>query len=258
MNNPKISIILSSIEPNVWPNLYNQIKKSVGEFTFEVVAVGPFFPPKEIENIGNFIFLRSFACPSVCLQMGASIARGEFITWLPSDCMVFENTLAESIRFLETKNKNDALTILYSEGINLSGSQHLDPIYWVARTHADLQLKWVKEGWKIAPIFMMNLEYFKELGGLDCAFEHINLNTHSLMFLLQSKDGVVYSSPNRVFASNWKPWGFPKGPIQLAYEENDAPLFKKMYDGDENPLTRKVDFDNWRNADSIWKRRFTV
>lgn len=256
MNKPKISIILPSIGPNKWEGLYEQIQKSVGPYSFEVIAVGPYFPPKELESKGRFKFVRDFGCVSRCLQIGLLVAEGELITWLPDDCMIFEKAYEETISFFEKKERKDGITILYSEGPNFSGNQHVDFKYWICGTHPDLRLKSVNPSWQIAPIFMYRTDYFRELGGLDCSFEHVNMNTHDLAFRVQNSGGTMFHSPCRVFASDWKPWGVPKGPIQRAYEENDLPRFQKLYGGEDNPLQRKVELDNWKNAEPIWSKRF--
>lgn len=256
MSKPKISIILPSISPEKWEDLYGQIKKSVGQFAFEVICVGPFFPPKQLETLVNFKFITDFGCVSRCLQIGASVAEGEYLTWLPDDSIVIEKALEDTVLLFQQKRKIDGITILYSEGSNFSGNQHLDPKYWTCGTHADLRLPSVNNSWQIAPIFMYQSDYFREIGGLDCSFEHVNMNTHDLAFRVQNAGGTIFPSPCRVLAVNWKPWGEPKGVIQRAYEENDLPAFRKLYGGEINPLLRNVELGNWRKTESIWSRRF--
>jgi len=103
---------------------------------------------------------------------------------------------------------------------------------------------------------MYNLQKFKELGGLDCSFYHINMNTHSLAFRLQKNGGKMYFSPQRVFAANWHPWVGHEGEImRIAYETNDLPKYKSMWDSEIEPVLN-WEFDNWKNADIYWKLRF--
>lgn len=250
-----ISIILCSINPERWTGIYNQIKQSVNRHSFEVIAVGPNFPNKELEKVSNFKFLRDFGSPSRCLQMAATIAEGIYISWISDDCLIESGAFSDCIDFLNTKTMKDGMTVLYSEGPNFTGYQYLQPEYWVARTHADQRLKGVKEGWKCAPHFIYNLKYFREIGGLDCRWEHANMNTHDLAFRIQNDGGTIYLSPRKVMALNWVPWdNNNKGPMQLAYEENDAPLFKQIYDSDLE-RTIKIDYNNWQNSESVWKRR---
>lgn len=253
-----ISVILPSISPSNWIALYNQIVSSVGKYKCEVLAVGPYFPPKELENKSDFRYIQCFSCPSVCLQQGAYLSYGKYITWFPDDCTIEPLALEKCIDFLNNESEKDGMTVRYSEGPNYSGTQHLDYNYWTAWTHEDLRLPKVNKDWRIAPIFIYNLSYFRELGGLNTGFEHINMNCHELAFAVQQLGGKMHLSPVKVFSTNWHPWTnvqSQKSPIQLAYEENDKPLFDRTFKQDST-LGLKIDFDNWRNADAVWKRRF--
>lgn len=253
-----ITIILPSINPSKWINLYAMIEKSVGNYSFNVFASGPFFPPIELEQKLNFQYIREFSCPSRALMAAASVCDSKYVTWIPDDCIVFENSLKESLDLLESKDENHALTVLYSEGPNYSGNQHLESErwYWTARNHGDQKLKWIKENWKIAPIFIYNLETFKKLGGLDCSFYHINLNTHSLAFKLQKNGGTLLYTPNRVLAANWQPWVGAHGEImRIAYETNDLPKYKKIWDSENEPELN-WEFDNWKSANKYWELRY--
>ncbi len=257
MKKTDLTIIFSSISPDKWLSLYIQIKNSIGKYSFDIIAVGPHFPGKEFDQITNFRFLRDFGSPARCLQVGSLISDSEYISWIPDDAIVVgDKSYEKCLDLIKTKPPIDGMTILYSEGMNFSGSQHLDYNYWTARTHGDLRVKQVKDGWRIAPIFLYNLENFRKFGGLNCSYEHINLNCHDLGFRIQKEGGIIHPSPERVFASNWHPWdNNNKSPIQLAYELNDAPLFKRTYDSDEE-IPSYIDYNNWRNADLFWKRRW--
>jgi len=126
----KLSVILPSIDPSKWINLYQMIQKSVGEHSFEVIACGPLFPSIELQVAANFRYIREFSCPSRAFMVAANVADAEYITWFPDDCIIIENTLKECIDLLDSKTKNDGLTILYSEGPNFSGNQHLESERW--------------------------------------------------------------------------------------------------------------------------------
>lgn len=258
MSKYNLSIIIPSINPSNWEKLYQGLEKSVSRHKFEMIAVGPYFPTKEMESQANFRYIRDMGCPSRSFQIGAYIAEGEYLAFIPDDCVLDENAFSECLEFLKDKPAKDGMTLLYSEGPGYSGTQHTDPTYWVARTHADQQLKGIKEGWKIAPCFLYNSSFFRKLGGLDCRWEHVNLNASDFSFRLQNNGGTMWLSPNRVFRANWQPWSDTNpGPIQRAYQENDAPLFKKIYDcWDSRPI--KIEYDNWRDAERIWSKRFKI
>ena len=252
-----ISIIIPSINPKTWSKILYQIAYACIGKTYEVIAVGPFFPPIELEQYKNFKYIRDFGSPARSFQLGSTVAIGKYITWVPDDALVEPSSYTQSIYLMDSKNRQDGMAILYSEGQNFNGYQHLDTSYWISQTHESLRLPQIDGSWKIAPIFLYNLDFFREIGGLDCRFEHINMNTHDLAYRVQKNGGIIYSSPSRVLKLDWHPWTeVNKSPIQVSFEENDFPLFKRMFSDSSlvNPL--KIDYNNWRLSEPFWKRRY--
>lgn len=251
-----LSIIVPSIRPEEWDRLTQEINESLtcGKVTLahEIIFVGPYPPAVKLGT--NCLYIESFRSPAACLQQGADIASGTKICWLPDDIKIMPEVLAVCVYQFLQYDKTDGLILLYSEGENFTGQQHVWNDYWAARTHEGLRFKHVNHGFMIAPVFMYDTAYFKELGGLDCRFEHINLNTADLAFRLQMAGGSMYRSCARVFAANWDP--NPNRVVQKAYEENDLPLFKQIWDADVLDRPVKIDFDNWQATDEKWARRF--
>ncbi len=252
----KLTVVVPSIRPDKWLDIFHKIEESCNTTLFEVIAIGPNLCSNELNNELRFRYIRDFGSPARSFQLASTVANGKYITWMPDDSIVEANAYHNCVELMETKTKLDGMTILYSEGINFVGQQHNDPSYWMARTHDGLRFAFVEEHWRIAPIFLYNLEYFREIGGLDCRFEHINMNAHDLAFRVQRSGGVIYDSPSRVLSLNWIPWGpINKSPIQISYEENDEPLFKQIFSSaEERPI--KIDYNNWKEADIFWKRRY--
>jgi hypothetical protein len=61
--------------------------------------------------------------------------------------------------------------------------------------------------------------------------------------------------------ANWSPWPTEeslKGPIQLAWEQNDEQLFKNLYSNPNYINERNIDINNWKNSPSVWPRRFKI
>jgi hypothetical protein len=48
-----------------------------------------------------------------------------------------------AIKFIDTKTDKDGMIMLYSEGANYTGNQHLDPLYWIIGTHEQARLKYI-------------------------------------------------------------------------------------------------------------------
>jgi hypothetical protein len=252
----KLSLIVPSINSDKWININEYMKVACKKYLYEIIGVGPKFPDQSLESIKNFKFLRDFGCPSRAFQLATMIAEGEYIAWCSDDSKIIENSIDECIAFFDNNmTENDAMTLRYSEGENYTGNQHNEELYWIGFTHTDLKQPGVHRDWKIAPLFMIRKSLYYKHGGLDCRFEHINMNTHDLMFAIQKNGGKLYCSPSKVFSVNWSPNNNTSNyqPIFLAYHQNDLPLFKYLYQQEYN---RSVDFENWRLQPSLWSRRY--
>ena len=260
MNNPNISltIVLPSVRPDSWGHMFQQIVAAVGLYDFELIAIGPFLPPLLFNAHYQFKYISDYGSPARCFQIASILAKGKYITWIPDDALIEDKAYAACITLMESKDRKDGMTILYSEGAGFTGTQDREPEYWTTAYHDGFKLKKITSNFRTAPIFMYNTDFLREIGGLDCRYEHINMNAHDLAFRVQRNGGVIHYSPGRVLKLNWQPWHpVQKTPIQEAFLENDSPLFNKMFDTGEvpeNPV--HIDYDNWKNADYFWKRRF--
>ena len=108
---------------------------------------------------------------------------------------------------------------------------------------------------------MINTNYYRQLGGLDCRYEHINMNVHDLGFRAQRNGSVVYYSPKIIMRCVWDPnRNAQNSPIIAAFVYNDRPLFQYDYCSPDVVNVRSIciDYDNWRGNHSVWPRRFGV
>jgi len=252
-----LSIVLPSIRTEKLYDFYESIVDSIGPYTFELIIVGPItcsLPTFNYRKGFNVKYLWDLGSPARCVQMGASLAEGKFITWSSDDAIYHKNSLAECIELLLSKETYDhAVIVRYSEGVGRSGSMPPDN-YWTGWTHPDQRLKWVKPEWKIAPVGMYHYSMFQYLGGLDCRFLHCNMNTHDLAYRFQTTYGTLHFSPSLVMSCDQMPGhSGDHGPIEDAYINNDRDLFAILYGGDYPP-DRLIEFDNWKQAETVWNR----
>lgn len=253
MDKTILSVIIPGIRSYNWGNIFFDLKKELADYEFELICVGPNFPPSELEIFTNFRFIRDFGSPSRCLQIGVLHSIGEYICWIPDDCKLENGGIKSALDFIKNiSEKCDGICLRYSEGRGFTGDQHLQETYWIGSTHEDQRLPQVDNGWKIAPLFMYPSDLYFDLGGLDCRFEHVNLNTHDLAYRVQKLGGKIHLSPQKILSVDWIPG---QDVITQAHFENDVPLFKELYGGLNFPRL-KIEFNNWKNQDYIWKRRF--
>ena len=105
---------------------------------------------------------------------------------------------------------------------------------------------------------MYYLDFFREIGGLDCRFEHVNMNCNDLAFRIQANGGTIHPSPDIVIRQTNEPSTNPaQSPVEEAYHKNDYPLFQAIY-SDPYGATERIylDYNNWKLTDEVWQRRF--
>ncbi len=257
----ELSIIIPGIRPHLWNRVYDSIVTSIDDYKFEVIFVGPDMP-SDLHR--DAIFIRSYMCPSACVQMAALTARGRLVMWGSDDCLFLPHKLAESITLFDAynssyRNRSNIVALRYCEGTNFSGSEQTHPEqYYDTQYHGPwFQLPGVPKHYKICLIGMISLYYFKDVGGLDCRYEHINWCLHDLAFRCQNDGGEILLSNGLVMTADFDPNDNSpeRSPVIQAHWQNDWPLFQKEY-SESRPLRRGIDYDNWQNAERIWKRRF--
>jgi hypothetical protein len=258
-----ISICMPAHRAHLWENFYKSAIASVGPYKWEMILVGPNEPPESLRKKRNFKFFKDLGHPTRCAQIATMLAEGELMMWGSDDGIWQPEAIKQCIELHRSKNKKDVIVIRYAEGRNFSGTGMPDD-YWVAK-HPDgswsnhwpdhHKVEKIKDDWMIAPVGLYNLEYFRELGGWDCRFEHLNMCCHDLTFRAQNNGSKVYLSPPLIVLNcDWNPNEGDHVPVQQAYDQNDLPLFNHIYSSDGDRI--KIDYFNWTSADAMWKRRF--
>ncbi len=250
-----LSIIIPSINPDRWKNIFNQVKNSVGSYSFDVICSGPNLPfglEEETRN-GSFKYVEDYGCPSRSFQMAVENSKAEYISFIPDDCALDEGALNEALSFMEGKPKNHGMILMYDEG---PGNQSKNRDYWTSGFHApDLDQNGINPNWLIAPCFMYNREYFVEVGGLDCSYEHVNMNGHGLAYFTQANGGQLHYSPRRIFKCSHEPKTYENVLLQ-AHLKNDRPKFIEFWSQQDAVQKYNVKFNNWKDQEEKWSRRY--
>lgn len=256
MSKYDLSIIVPSIRVQNLEQLYFSFEKSVEPYTFEMIVVGPYQIPENLYNKENVKYIKDFGSPSRCVQLGTSLVEGKYLCWFSDDGLANHTALAQCVDLYENgkASNKDAICLRYIEGEH-NNSNHFPDTYWRARSHGDQQLIGIGENYLCAPLGMYNTEYFRELGGLDCRYEHINFCTHDLAFRLQNAGGKVHLSPAYVAKFIWSWHGNDARPIQDAYNFNDKDLYHNEWSKDQSNRL-KINYWNWCEQPSKWERRF--
>ena len=263
-----VSIVLPSIRPKNLVKFYNSVEKACKLHSFEIIIPSPYLIPEELMIKGNVKFIHTYANPTVCFQMGAELANAEYIYNTTDDGLVQEDAIDVAFQLIEEKKLTfrDQVNMIYREGVLdpetleplESNNSYHPPEYWEAYFHPDLRLPGVKKDWKLCMHFFMNLEYFRNLGGFDCNYEYNNHPLHDLTFRVQEDGGKVYNLPQVAYLCSHLPGkSGDHGPINDAVLGPDTARFYSIYkDVDVVKHRIMLDYDDWKNQQDIWTRRF--
>jgi hypothetical protein len=254
--NYKLSILMPGHRVHIWEQIYNSIPASVGKHSWELIFVGPNEPPPFFANKKNFKFLKDYGSPARCGQMATTLAEGELMMWGSDDGYFHPEAIAKCVEKHDSIGYKDAVALRYSEGLPTGGTES-SKNYFFANYHKGV-LDVVPLEYKILCIGMLKTKYFRELGGWDCRFEQLNLNTHDFSFRIQRDGGNIYVSETCVSAHTYNPGTGDHIPVQNAFND-DHTLFKSIYHNKNSAyLDREINIDyfNWINSPKIWKRRF--
>jgi hypothetical protein len=249
----KLSICLPAHRTQLWEQLYDSAAQAVGpNYEWEMICVGPKEPPGRLGRATNFKFYKDFGTPSRCAQISTMLAEGELMVGAVDDGIFTPRSLQQCIELHDTIPEKDVVATRYTEGRNYAGKP-MHPDYWMAHHHPTLRV--VPADYKLILLGMFKLSYFREVGGWDCAYEHLNMNYHDLAFRIQKDGGKIHMSPEVVINCNWNPNEGDHVPVQQAYDQNDLELFNKMYAPDADREV-KIDYYNWTKSPAVWERRF--
>ncbi len=253
-----VSFFLPGIRTHFWERLYQTAIDACGNYTFEIVVVSPFDPPKSLLGNERFRVIKDFGCPTRCAQIAASNCRGRLIYHTVDDGFFYPGSIDSAVEFYDKHcQKDDMINMRYREGPNHTGGS-LPLEFWTAWTSDELRLPGVAKDWKTSLHFLVNREKFLEMGGFDSRFEYLNHPLHDFAFRLQASGGKIYHSPQEVInCTHYPDQTVDHGPIHNAQIHHDAPIFREMYQNSQAAYERSsIPFDNWKNAPDVWERRF--
>jgi len=247
-----ISICLPSIRTRNLKRLYKSLLDAVGKYSFELIVASPYDLPSELLT-AHVRLVKDFGCPTRCLQLAAKHSKGDLLTTASDDGVFEKNSISKSIEFYEKHcTDKDAVVMRYTEtpGLLMHSKVHSDDRYWNSYYHPTLRLKGISTVNKWGPL-LMKTDFFKEIGGFDCVFEHYNYCLHDLCYRMQQNGSQLFLSPSFVMHCDWNPNEAEYQPVK-AVAATDYSIFKKMYKRPNNRY--KIYFDNWKNVPAKWGR----
>lgn len=252
-----ISLLIPTIRTVNWKTVLSTLAESCTKYTYEVVFIGPFDPPPDVP-MDKVNYIRTYASPSVAAQMGLLNCSGELTYHAVDDAKFIPGAIDAAVDlYKRVCGRKDVVNMRYTEDDNYSGKTFV-PEFWNAHYHPPMRLAGIPNHYQIALHFLINTDYFRELGGFDCNYEYLNFNLHDFIFRLQYDGGKVYHSETDVTNCNHYGNGAVDHAVIEAAYPKDMGLFTSKY-SNPNALrdgSARIDLNNWHTQPPVWSRRF--
>lgn len=254
----KLSVLVPGIRPHNWLKLYKSIEESFsGEF--EVIFVGPYDLPEELEKYDNVSFFKCMRSPIASQQIALIESSGELISWAADDGIYLPGTLDIAVQSLENEPYTTIVTARYYEGNDPNGNMS-DDWYYTLWNHDTMQLPGVPKTCKMLNCGVINRALLIQLGGWDAysfqvcplAYTDFAVRAHKFgsKFILQKE--VMFSCGHQPGESG------DHGPIHRAQTYRDQPMFSGIYSTPAIYLTRQnISLNNWERSEEVWGERFS-
>ena len=253
MLNPSISLIVPGIRTQNWQKLYEEAKEACSKFSYELILIGPKPLPSFFDDKDEVRYIKCHSSPSVSLMNAVSICRGEYFTWILDDADLKKDSIDSALNVMKDEKDETIMFTRYVEREN--GQENETPNFIQAWTHNDLKLPLIQKDWKIAPVMLLKTSFFKQLGGIDCVYEHINASILDFNFRAQMNGSKLIPSPQLIMSCELqRNRTVDNNPIIQAWFENDKPILTKNYSEPGN-VEVLIDYDNWLEFPSVWPRK---
>lgn len=249
-----LSVIVPGIRTKNWKVLYDSIEESLEGEEFEVIFAGPYSPPSDFDGVKNIKYIRDWGHQIRCQQLAFSISEYEFIHWCSDDGVALPGALKQGLDEIRACDA-DALMLKYLEGDNPSPYMCEDG-YYLLHSYPGTTAQFVDESWYGLNTAIAKASVVEELGGWNCHYASCIGHADFAVRLQVLNYKLAVSDIIAHHVSHTPDIQGDHGPMHYAQLLDDEPLFRETWGRPIDPVMCRLSVDNWRLADSIWKRRF--
>ena len=258
MNKIDISILMPAIRRENWNRVYQSILGSTKR-SFELIIVSPFPLTDELQGLVNVKYVKDFGSPVRCSNIGALLAEGKYFYPTHADDGYFiKDSIDNNIKVLEDmgNDKKNIVACKYSESDGLTHPErYQDDDYYKLVNAYPVSRDIIPKDWLIFNSVFWHREYFDEFGGWDSSYGACPMS-HADLAIRAQRDGAIVKLSNYPLTQNDHGQN-DHGPIEVAQLQYDAPRFRYRYSQPLDTYPIKIKHDNWKEADRVWKFRFT-
>ena len=251
--NIDLTVLVPAIRKERWVDMYNSIKSSTKR-NFELIIVGPYSLPEELQRMVNVKYIKDYGNPVRASQIGSLIAEGKYIFWASDDGTFQPGALDKAIDCLESQENKSIKDVVISNYKEAGAAQPDD----VLRLNvAYPRSPHIPDEWYQFNVATMYTEFFHQLGGYDCSFEACPIAYADISARAQRAGANILLVNEVILDCTHMPGTTgDHAPIHYAHLQSDEPLYKTIYHNPDCVGRTSLDINNWKKADKVWNRRF--
>jgi len=252
---PKVSFVMPGIRPQNWVNVFTSLINAIGNNSFELIIVSPYLLPQELEQYKNIKLVRDFGSPTRCFNIGLEMVEGEILIDVTDDGLFRPTLLSQCITIFENTIKQEPKFILgmvahESARIYSYNECHIN-------IHAGISSHNIDDSYVFLPTSMIKTEYMRSLGGLDSVFQGTAMAFVDFSIRAQQDAAkIIFTNEVILDITHMPGTTGDHAPIHYAQTEEDEPAFRTKYNSPDYIPIIKIPINNWKNAPSVWARRF--
>jgi hypothetical protein len=262
----QLSFLCPAIRVDRWPALYESIAKSFSG-TWEIIFITDVKKPVYFRYKENAKFIYSRRSPMQKQQEGLCQAEGEWIVPLSDDQIFIPDALDSA--FKKTGHYKTLVIMKYLEGpefeypdwhkkerpYNTNYDFMKSESYYMSGTHQSSTYKHIPFNTPILSCCFISKRVLFEVGGWDCQFQTQAIGNVDLAARLMSY-GCDYVFYDDIVETCGHMPGVEGDHSALHYAQlnDDEPLLKKIYGGDNCERHIIIPMDNWKLTEEVWKR----
>ena len=262
IDKPEISVILPSIRPERLIEFYISLQQSTNR-NFELIVVGPYPLPLELEQYRNIKYVRDFGNPSRAQNIALLLCEAPVVTWQADDAIMIKGAIDKHVELLYSMGSDlkNVVVAKYQEGQLGSGDRekiHPDRYFMVAGSPA--ASPYLPSDFWLFNVAFMYREFLEALGGFNSQLEGTWSSQTDLAIRAQAVGAnVVMSGMPCMICDHMPGSSGDHMPIYECQTFHDEPLLQQIYRNSswsENVNT-SISIMNWKFSQTVWQRRFS-
>ena len=262
---PQLSIILPSAHIENWIKIYNSIIAAT-KYSFELIIVTPCFDGPLFHlfwSLSNVKIVKDFGSPVRSHCIGASLAEGTLITWIPDDGVFTAGGLDSAIDKLYEmeENKKNIITYKFTENEKVYIDEYYKINFHRGKSGEGIASDYISDDYYLLNHCVMYREYYEELGGLDCSYEGtaMALVDFSIRAQYDGAEVELLTGMPILICSQFSAGDPRHTDIEEAQHTRDEPLYEDIYKCPnwEEKKVVKLDYGSeWKKAPIAWTQKW--